>query len=95
MAKSAELVPPMGGFSFDLCKRNAMLVQKGLKQPSYLKTGTTIVGLIFQVDLFFFFLFLICAFVYCDFTEFVVYAGLLRNRVSLFDSLNMLKFLGR
>ncbi|KAL8482002.1 hypothetical protein ACS0TY_028232 [Phlomoides rotata] len=42
------MMPPMGGFSFDLCKRNAMLVQKGLKQPSYLKTGTTIVGLIFQ-----------------------------------------------
>ncbi|KAL8489049.1 hypothetical protein ACS0TY_025091 [Phlomoides rotata] len=48
MAKTAEMMPPMGGFSFDLCKRNAMLVQKGLKQPSYLKTGTTIVGLIFQ-----------------------------------------------
>ncbi|KAL8532759.1 hypothetical protein ACS0TY_009097 [Phlomoides rotata] len=48
MSKTAEMMPPMGGFSFDLCKRNAMLVQNGLKQPSYLKTGTTIVGLIFQ-----------------------------------------------
>ncbi|KAH6801903.1 hypothetical protein C2S51_033349 [Perilla frutescens var. frutescens] len=41
-------MPPMGGFSFDLCRRNEMLVDKGLKQPSYLKTGTTIVGLIFE-----------------------------------------------
>ncbi|KAL0319932.1 UNVERIFIED_CONTAM: Proteasome subunit beta type-7-A [Sesamum radiatum] len=44
----AESVPSKGGFSFDLCRRNEMLVQKGLKQPSFLKTGTTIVGLIFQ-----------------------------------------------
>ncbi|KAL0385445.1 UNVERIFIED_CONTAM: Proteasome subunit beta type-7-A [Sesamum radiatum] len=49
MSTVAESVPPKGGFSFDLCRRNEMLVQKGLKQPSFLKTGTTIVGLIFQV----------------------------------------------
>ncbi|KAL0364245.1 UNVERIFIED_CONTAM: Proteasome subunit beta type-7-A [Sesamum angustifolium] len=48
MSTVAESVPPKGGFSFDLCRRNEMLVQKGLKQPSFLKTGTTIVGLIFQ-----------------------------------------------
>ncbi|KAK6160345.1 hypothetical protein DH2020_003726 [Rehmannia glutinosa] len=48
MSKIAESVPPKGGFSFDLCKRNEMLVQKGLKQPSFLKTGTTIVGLVFK-----------------------------------------------
>ncbi|KAL0357841.1 UNVERIFIED_CONTAM: Proteasome subunit beta type-7-A [Sesamum calycinum] len=49
MSTVAESVPPKGGFSFDLCRRNEILVQKGLKQPSFLKTGTTIVGLIFQV----------------------------------------------
>ncbi|KAL3819593.1 hypothetical protein ACJIZ3_005498 [Penstemon smallii] len=37
-----------GGFSFDLRKRNDMLASKGLKPPSLLKTGTTVVGLIFQ-----------------------------------------------
>ncbi|KAL6562689.1 Bifunctional protein GlmU [Orobanche gracilis] len=51
MSIVAESVPPKGGFSFDLCKRNEMLVQKGLKQQSFLKTGTTIVGLIFQARL--------------------------------------------
>ncbi|KAI3728359.1 hypothetical protein L6452_16993 [Arctium lappa] len=39
---------PKTGFSFDLCRRNDMLAKKGLKSPSYLKTGTTIVGLIFE-----------------------------------------------
>ncbi|KAL0761574.1 hypothetical protein Bca101_077724 [Brassica carinata] len=46
--RSTVDVPPKGGFSFDLCKRNDMLIQKGLKAPSFLKTGTTIVGLIFK-----------------------------------------------
>lgn len=49
MSKSSVDLPPRGGFSFDLCKRNDMLTQKGLKAPSFLKTGTTIVGLIFKV----------------------------------------------
>lgn len=40
---------PKTGFSFDLCRRNEMLTKKGLKAPGYLKTGTTIVGLIFEV----------------------------------------------
>ncbi|XP_010435989.1 PREDICTED: proteasome subunit beta type-7-B [Camelina sativa] len=48
MSQSSVELPPKGGFSFDLCKRNDMLTQKGLKAPSYLKTGTTIVGLIFE-----------------------------------------------
>uniref|UniRef100_A0A5B7A231 Proteasome subunit beta n=1 Tax=Davidia involucrata TaxID=16924 RepID=A0A5B7A231_DAVIN len=48
MSKVAINVPPKGGFSFDLCRRNAMLSEKGLQPPSFLKTGTTIVGLIFQ-----------------------------------------------
>lgn len=42
-------MPPKGGFSFDLCKRNEMLSKKGVNPPSFRKTGTTIVGLIFQV----------------------------------------------
>ncbi|KAK4842333.1 hypothetical protein QYF36_019766 [Acer negundo] len=49
MSKAAVLeLPPSGGFSFDLCRRNDMLSKKGHKSPSYFKTGTTIVGLIFQ-----------------------------------------------
>ncbi|CAN4112899.1 unnamed protein product [Withania somnifera] len=49
MASKATIdIPPKGGFSFDLCRRNEMLVNKGLRSPSFLKTGTTIVGLIFQ-----------------------------------------------
>ena len=38
-----------GGFSFDLCKRNALLEKKGVTLPTAWKTGTTIVGLIFKV----------------------------------------------
>jgi hypothetical protein len=48
MAGSMEL-PAKGGFSFDLCRRNAMLEKSGLKMPGFRKTGTTIVGLVFQV----------------------------------------------
>ena len=43
-------VPAKGGFSFDLCIRNAMLEKKGV-QTKFLKTGTTIVGLIYKVNL--------------------------------------------
>ena len=57
MAKALVDLPPKGGFSFDLCRRNDMLEKKGLKPQSFLKTGTTIVGLIFQVPVFFFFFF--------------------------------------
>ncbi|MBA0577783.1 hypothetical protein Golob_024361, partial [Gossypium lobatum] len=48
MSKSVIETPPKGGFSFDLCKRNEMLSKKGVNPPSFRKTGTTIVGLIFQ-----------------------------------------------
>ncbi|KAE8023569.1 hypothetical protein FH972_009247 [Carpinus fangiana] len=48
MAQAAVEVPPKGGFSFDLCRRNDMLSKKGVPLPSFRKTGTTIVGLIFQ-----------------------------------------------
>jgi 20S proteasome subunit beta 2 len=35
-----------GGFSFELCKRNAMLAAKaGIKPPAAMKTGTTICGI--------------------------------------------------
>lgn len=50
-SKATTDVPMKGGFSFDLCRRNEMLVNKGLRGPSFLKTGTTIVGLIFQVPI--------------------------------------------
>ena len=49
MSNSGIDLPPKGGFSFDLCRRNEMLEKKGLKPLPFLKTGTTIVGLIFQV----------------------------------------------
>lgn len=53
MSNSGIDVPPKGGFSFDLCRRNDMLAKKGVQPPSsFRKTGTTIVGLIFQVGLF-------------------------------------------
>ncbi|KAM7268090.1 hypothetical protein ACFE04_010256 [Oxalis oulophora] len=48
MSKSVIEVPPKGGFSFDLCRRNDMLSKKGMNAPKYRKTGTTIVGLVFQ-----------------------------------------------
>lgn len=48
MSNSAIDVPSRGGFSFDLCRRNDMLAKKGVNRPSFRKTGTTIVGLIFQ-----------------------------------------------
>ncbi|KAF6141296.1 hypothetical protein GIB67_024380 [Kingdonia uniflora] len=48
MSKSTVDVPQRGGFSFDLCRRNEMLEGKGLKPQIYRKTGTTIVGLVFQ-----------------------------------------------
>jgi hypothetical protein len=41
---------PKGGFSFDLCIRNAMLEKHGI-QTKFLKTGTTIVGLIYKVGI--------------------------------------------
>lgn len=49
MAKNTIELPPKGGFSFDLCRRNAFLEKQGVKMPKFRKTGTTIVGLIFKV----------------------------------------------
>ena len=40
-----------GGFSFDLCSRNAVLEQRGVVAPRLKKTGTTIVGLVYKVGL--------------------------------------------
>jgi len=37
-----------GGFNFDLCKRNEMLIKMGKVQPRVKKTGTTIVGLVYN-----------------------------------------------
>lgn len=53
-------VPRKGGFNFDLCRRNEMLFSKGIKPPSFLKTGTTIVGLVFKVWFFFLLLEIYC-----------------------------------
>ena len=39
----------MGGFEFDLCKRNAFLEERGVKPPLLTKTGTTIAGVIYKV----------------------------------------------
>jgi len=50
MGKELVEVPAKGGFSFDLCRRNEMLVKKGMQPPTFRKTGTTIVGLIFKVN---------------------------------------------
>lgn len=38
-----------GGFSFDLCKRNALLERKGMAPPRAWKTGTTIAGVVYKV----------------------------------------------
>ncbi|CAL9104275.1 unnamed protein product [Musa textilis] len=48
MARFAADVPTRGGFSFDLCQRNEMLLKKGNQLPTFRKTGTTIVGLVFE-----------------------------------------------
>eukprot|EP00246_Nothoceros_aenigmaticus_P007175 TRINITY_DN20837_c0_g1_i1.p1 TRINITY_DN20837_c0_g1~~TRINITY_DN20837_c0_g1_i1.p1 ORF type:complete len:273 (-),score=29.53 TRINITY_DN20837_c0_g1_i1:150-968(-) len=40
--------PAQGGFSFDLCRRNAMLESQGVKMPKFRKTGTTIVGVVYK-----------------------------------------------
>ncbi|OAD54006.1 Proteasome subunit beta type-7 [Eufriesea mexicana] len=47
---SSILIPeiPAPGFSFDLCKRNNFLVQKGFQAPKAVKTGTTIAGIVYK-----------------------------------------------
>lgn len=49
MSKAATEISSIGGFSFDLCRKNDVLSKNGAKPPYYRKTGTTIVGLVFQV----------------------------------------------
>jgi len=39
---------PLGGFSFDLARRNALLLKRGMKPPRVLKTGTTIAGVVYK-----------------------------------------------
>ncbi|XP_013117566.1 proteasome subunit beta type-7 [Stomoxys calcitrans] len=39
---------PKSGFNFDNCKRNADLIRGGFQPPKTVKTGTTIVGIIFK-----------------------------------------------
>ncbi|BBM97171.1 20S proteasome subunit beta 2 [Marchantia polymorpha subsp. ruderalis] len=48
MAETMIDLPPKGGFSFDLCRRNAMLEKNGIALPRFRKTGTTIVGLVYK-----------------------------------------------
>lgn len=48
MAGAVETEIPRGGFSFELCKRNASLALAGVKMPTPVKTGTTIAGLVFK-----------------------------------------------
>jgi len=43
-----KMAEPVGGFSFDLCRRNEMLHQRGVQGPGFTKTGTTIAGVIFK-----------------------------------------------
>ncbi|RRT67003.1 hypothetical protein BHE74_00040206 [Ensete ventricosum] len=50
MARLAADAPTKGGFSFDLCQRNEMLLKKGMHLPTFRKTGTTIVGIVFQKE---------------------------------------------
>ncbi|CAG8491771.1 9708_t:CDS:10 [Acaulospora morrowiae] len=45
---ATNVIPPKGGFSFDNYQRNVALEQKGLALPKAIKTGTTIVGLVYK-----------------------------------------------
>ena len=44
----AVLGREVGGFSFDLAQRNALLRRTGMKMPGATKTGTTIVGVVYE-----------------------------------------------
>ncbi|XP_008822797.1 proteasome subunit beta type-7 [Nannospalax galili] len=52
MAAVSVFKAPVGGFSFDNCRRNAALeadfVKKGFKLPKARKTGTTIAGVVYK-----------------------------------------------
>merc|ERR1712137_1508939 len=47
---ASTIVPdtPKGGFSFENCRRNEFLLNKGFPCPKSVKTGTTIAGIIFK-----------------------------------------------
>lgn len=47
---AAAMVEEAGGFSFDLCRRNASLDKLGIRPPNVRKTGTTIVGVVYKVS---------------------------------------------
>ena len=49
MASSATLCSDGTGFNFDLVQRNALLKNRGVKEPTQRTTGTTLAGLIFKV----------------------------------------------
>ena len=49
MSYLENLEQELGGFNFELASRNQNLIDKGVIQnPSFKKTGTTIVGLLFK-----------------------------------------------
>lgn len=48
MASTVLNEAPNPGFSFENCKRNAFLFDKGLPPPKMTKTGTTICGVVFK-----------------------------------------------
>uniref|UniRef100_G1SWK8 Proteasome subunit beta n=1 Tax=Oryctolagus cuniculus TaxID=9986 RepID=G1SWK8_RABIT len=52
MAAVSVYEPPVGGFSFENCRRNAVLeadfAKKGYKLPKARKTGTTIAGVVYK-----------------------------------------------
>lgn len=48
MDATSVLQENQGGFGFDNVRRNGLLEQTGLKMPGTMKTGTTIVGLVFK-----------------------------------------------
>ncbi|KAK2493727.1 hypothetical protein MC885_021213 [Smutsia gigantea] len=55
MAAASVCELPVGGFSFDNCRRNAFLeadfARKGFKLPAARKTGTTIAGVVYKASL--------------------------------------------
>jgi 20S proteasome subunit beta 2 len=48
MDATSVLQQNQGGFDFENVQRNSMLEQTGLKMPGTMKTGTTIVGLVYK-----------------------------------------------
>ena len=48
MATLMPLEAPQPGFSFENCKRNALLAQSGYQPPKMTKTGTTICAVVWN-----------------------------------------------